>query len=321
MKQDGQQTEPGVLTRLAQLLGTNLRNHRLTVPEKFGRGYCQGFVFNEHIRMLILNYELKEDVVVENPDINDAARTILFKFQNVFPDATALSPASAIKKTPSVLIATTSLNTEVFIPVHTHTATINVEIDAVYLSGLFDRSVKSSLLQGLFANTQPLLFEQMVYPSLQKILDEILACPVKEMFKLFFLRVKAEELVCRLLAELEKREERPLYALNNRDVQVVYQVRDNVLSRLDQPPSIPALALGAGMSPTKLKRLFSQVFGNSLFNYYQSFRMQEAARLLREDQLSVSAAGYRLGFTNMSHFSKIFAAHMGMKPKQYSRSA
>jgi AraC-like DNA-binding protein len=74
------------------------------------------------------------------------------------------------------------------------------------------------------------------------------------------------------------------------------------------------------MSPSKLKRLFKQIFGNSIFSYYQAFRMKEAARLLKEEKLSVSDVGYQLGFTNLSHFSRVFKEHIGMKPKQYSRS-
>ncbi|MGY4386593.1 AraC-like DNA-binding protein [Pedobacter sp. UYP24] len=37
-----------------------------------------------------------------------------------------------------------------------------------------------------------------------------------------------------------------------------------------------------------------------------------------EKRLSVSDVGYRLGFTNLSHFTKVFENHIGMKPKQYS---
>jgi AraC-like DNA-binding protein len=47
--------------------------------------------------------------------------------------------------------------------------------------------------------------------------------------------------------------------------------------------------------------------------------MKEAARLLKEEKLSVSDVGYELGFTNLSHFSRVFNEHIGMKPKQYSR--
>ena len=313
-------TEPPVLKKLAHLLGTVLTNHRLDIPENLGQGYCTGFVFNEHIRMLILNYELYEDIVIENPDINANARTILFKFQNIFPETEELPIGNHLKALPSVLIATRSLNTEVVIPIHTNTATINIEVDANYLNGLFDLPKKSPVLQGLLQNTQPLFFEQMIYPSLQKIVDEIVSALFNETFKLFFLRVKAEELVCRLLMELEKRDEKQLYALNNYDIQILYKVKLQMLKHLENPPLIKELAFSASMSPTKLKRLFKQIFGNSIFNYYQEFRMKEAASLLKEEKLTVSEVGYKLGFTNLSHFSRVFKNHIGKNPKQYSRS-
>lgn len=320
MEKDKQQTEPNVLKTFAGLLGTSLKNWRLEIPEKFGRGYCSGFVFNEHIRMLILNYELHENLVVENPDVNVVAKMVLFKFRNIFPETATLPTGTQTKGLPSVLIATRSLDTEIVIPIHTNTATINIEVDASYLNGLFDFSQKSPVLQSLLHNTQPLLFEQMISPALQKIVDEIVAEPIADVFKLFFLRVKAEELVCRLLMELEKRDTKQLYALNSQDIQTLYKVKAQVLEHPETPPVIKELAVSAGMSPTKLKRLFRQIFGNSIFSYYQEFRMKEAALLLKEEKLSVAAVGYRLGFTNLSHFSKVFAAHTGMKPKQYSRT-
>ena len=147
------QTEPNVLKRLAHLLGTEVENKRLEIPEKFGKGYCAGFVFNEHIRMLILNYKLNENIVVENPDINASKKMILFKFQNVIPKTETLSTGMQLKAIPSVLIATRRMNTEIFIPIHTNTETINIEVDADYLNGLFDG---------------PCLFK--VYITLQKLI-------------------------------------------------------------------------------------------------------------------------------------------------------
>lgn len=308
---------PNVLKKLAHLLGTELKNRRLEIPAKFGRGYCAGYVFNEHIRMLVLDYELKKELVIENPDIHVSGRMILFKFQNIFPET---GPAGKQgRAVPSVLIGTSRMNTDVLIPVDTRTAAINIEVDANYLNGLFSSSEKSPVLQSLLQNSQPLLFEQMIYPALQKIVDEIVAGPVDEIFELFFLRVKAEELICRLLMELEKRGDKHLYDLNSHDIQAIYKVKEQLLEHLDTPPVITKLAVGAAMSPTKMQRLFRQIFGDSIFSYYQGFRMREAARLLKEEKLSVSEVGYRLGFTNLSHFTRVFAAHTGMKPKQYSR--
>jgi len=308
------QATPNVLIRFAHLLGTDIKNGRLEIPEKFGKGYCCGFVLNENIRMIISNYELNEEIFVINPDTDRTKRMIFFKFQNIFPKT-----STPLEVMPSVLIATSRVNTDDVISIHTNTATINIEVDADYLNGLFDLSEKSQVLKSLLQNTQPLLFEQMIFPSLQNIVDEIVTESIGRTFELFFMRIKAEELICRLLMELEKRDEKHLYALNSHDLQTIYKLRERILEHPETPPVIKELVLYANMSPTKLKRLFKQIFGDSIFNYYQKFRMKEAARLLKEDKLSVSDVGYRLGFTNLSHFSRVFNEHIGMKPKQYSR--
>ncbi|SHG91292.1 helix-turn-helix domain-containing protein [Chryseobacterium vrystaatense] len=309
-------TIPDVLKKLASLLGTEIKQRKLEIPSQFGKGYCTGFIFNDHIRMLISNYELNEDIIIENPDRNTAKRMLFFKFQNIFPDT--LSGKKMTREVPSVLIATSRINTDDVISIHSNKSTINIEVDADYLKGLFLLSDQSPVLKSLLQNSQPYLFEQMIYPSLQETVEEIVSQPSDEIFELFFMRIKAEELICRLLMELEKRDEKRLYALNSHDIQTIYKVKDQILQHLDVPPVIGELASQAGMSPTKLKRLFRQIFGDSIFSYYQGFRMKEAALLLQAKKYSVSEVGYRLGFTNLSHFSKLFKEHMGMKPKQYA---
>lgn len=301
-------TVPKIIKLFSSLLGVEVENRKLEIPARFGRGYCRGFVFNEHIRMIISNYELYEDLVIENPDIDATRKMIFFKFQNVFSK-------SGI---PSVMIGSSRLNTDDVISIHSNTATINIEIDAHYLNSLFYSYEKSPILKGLLQNVRPYLFEQVLYSSLQEIVNDIILENTEEVFELFFLRVKAEELICRLLMELDKRDEKQLYALNVHDIEIIYKIRTLIIEDLGKPPIIIELSVLAGMSPTKLKRLFSQIFGNSIFSYYQDLRMKEAAILLKENKYSVSEVGYRLGFTNLGHFSRIFKQHIGMSPKKYS---
>jgi len=72
------------------------------------------------------------------------------------------------------------------------------------------------------------------------------------------------------------------------------------------------------MSEPKLRKLFKQTFGKGVFEYYQTARMQEATKLLKERRMTVSEVGYQLGFTNLSHFSRVFEQYTGMKPKKFS---
>ena len=136
----------------------------------------------------------------------------------------------------------------------------------------------------------------------------------------FFYRIKAEELICRLLMELGKREEKEVCSLNIKDIQMIYRVKEHMLQQLDNSQTIENLAEFADMSPSKLKRLFKQIFGSGVFSYYQEFRIKEAARLLKEEKLSVSDVGYQLGFSNLSHFSRILKKQIGINPKKYSQS-
>ena len=306
------QSTPKILIELAERLGKKVVNGRVDIPESFGKGYCSGCVFNEEIRILIFNYELKQDLELENPDVNLPGKMILFKFQNILK--TQINNLNS-----SVLIATSRINSDEIISIQ-NAVSINIEVDSKYLEELFGLSKKSPILQSLFQNSQPLLFEQLIFPALQKILDEIIFEPVDDNFGWIFRKIKAEELVCRLLMELEKREEKQLYPLNVKDIQTLYTIKEEILNHLETPPAINDLATQANMGPTKLKNLFKQIFGDSIFSYYQGFRMKEAARLLKEEKFSVSEVGYRLGFSNMSHFSRVFEVHIGMKPKKYSRS-
>ncbi|WP_217902207.1 AraC family transcriptional regulator [Siphonobacter sp. BAB-5385] len=249
-------TVPKILPLLAERLGTVVQNRTVLIPETFGGGTCSGYVFNEHLRLLILNYDLREDLIVKSPEVMPPGKMILFKFQNVIPETQGANR-------PSVLIATSHMQTDGVVPIHSHRSTLNIEIDAQYLKSLLDTSDLPPVLQSLLENTQPLLFEEMIFPSLQAIVDAIVSETVEETFKLFFLRVKVEELICRLLMVLKKRDQTPLYALNPQDIKSLYTLRDQMLARLETPPVIDELARQAHMSSSKFKRLFRQIFGDS----------------------------------------------------------
>ncbi len=136
----------------------------------------------------------------------------------------------------------------------------------------------------------------------------------------FYLTIKGQELVYQFMSELLKRETKAVYPLRDDDGKTLFVVRDQLVQDLSRAPNMPHLASVAGMSESKLRRLFRQVFGMSPYDYYQTVRMHEAARLLREAKLSVSEAGYQLGFENLSHFTRVFKQHLSQKPKQYAKS-
>jgi AraC-like DNA-binding protein len=148
--------------------------------------------------------------------------------------------------------------------------------------------------------------------------SEMLHQPVPESLASQYYKLKCEELLCYTFALLMQREAVPLSKMLLADIKAIYALKLRLQTRPEEAPDIAALAKEAGMSEPKMRKLFKQTFGKGVFEYYQAGRMQRAAQLLREKRLTVSEVGYQLGFSNLSHFSRVFEQHMGLKPKKYS---
>jgi AraC-like DNA-binding protein len=58
----------------------------------------------------------------------------------------------------------------------------------------------------------------------------------------------------------------------------------------------------------------------STANFIKQVRLQQAARLLKEDEkLNVSEVAYAVGYANLSHFSTAFHDMYGVSPTEYVR--
>ena len=55
------------------------------------------------------------------------------------------------------------------------------------------------------------------------------------------------------------------------------------------------------------------------YRYLISLRIQRAAQLLRESDLTVTQILHRVGFHSPSHFTTTFRRHMGLSPTDYRR--
>ncbi|WP_448606856.1 helix-turn-helix transcriptional regulator [Paenimyroides ceti] len=303
----------GILAAFAEQVGGNVINGRVDVPEKFGTGFMQGYSFDERLRMMIVRYELHRDFAVSRK--NQPANMLLFNFQHII---TSSQTQTGTKLQPSVQITTQGLNAELFVPKNTIQNSISLSIDAEYLRELIGVRIDHPLINSILDNKQPLLFEEFISVPLLKVVEDIVSSKVPALLQDFYYKLKSQELICQLLISLVRRDEKKVYGFNTADIKMLYKVKDRLLQNIEKAPTIAELSNFSGMSETKLKRLFHQVFGKSIFQYFQNSRMQEAARLLKKG-LSVSEVGYQLGFSNLGHFTKVFEQVIGVKPKRYSK--
>ena len=86
----------------------------------------------------------------------------------------------------------------------------------------------------------------------------------------------------------------------------------------DSSLSVSVIADELAMNADYLGAVFKQVKGITLGKYIVQARMNRAALLIREGNMSNTAIAEQLGYENYSYFSASFKKHFGVSPAQYA---
>ena len=129
------------------------------------------------------------------------------------------------------------------------------------------------------------------------------------------------------LVALSERPARPLASARSRG-----QLSASVAHRLDkvcgylsthfsEPIQQKQVADLAGMHPAAFSRFFKRATGRTMSQHVTALRLDHAARLLAETDLSVLEVAAESGFENLSYFHRLFRQSHGHSPRRYRLQA
>jgi AraC family transcriptional regulator len=101
---------------------------------------------------------------------------------------------------------------------------------------------------------------------------------------------------------------------NEADREKIIKAREILLQHICDPITIKSLSRKVAINECYLKKGFKEIFGTTIFDFYQSQRMEHAKYLLYDKGLSVTEVSLMLGYSSISHFSTAFKKHTGIKP-------
>jgi AraC-like DNA-binding protein len=104
------------------------------------------------------------------------------------------------------------------------------------------------------------------------------------------------------------------FLANEADREKIIKAREILLQHIGEPLTIKALSRKVAINECYLKKGFKEIFGTTIFDFYQGQRMEHARYLLYEKGLSVTDVSVMLGYSSISHFSTAFKKHTGLKP-------
>ncbi|NBD33521.1 MAG: helix-turn-helix domain-containing protein [Cyanobacteria bacterium] len=141
-----------------------------------------------------------------------------------------------------------------------------------------------------------------ITPMMETIIQQIWQHPYQGAIAQMYLEAKVLELISLQLFQLLE----------------VYQAQAILQNCYCNPPSMLELAQKTGLDRIKLQQGFRQVFQFTPFQYLQNYRLDLAKCLLeKEVNLTVSNVAHRIGYSNVSYFSRAFKRRFGVTPGQY----
>lgn len=100
----------------------------------------------------------------------------------------------------------------------------------------------------------------------------------------------------------------------------IRRMLDYIHMHYASPITVSDLSAAASICERECQRCFQKFLRQSPMDYVQQYRIQMAGKLLMETQDSVLDVGLATGFSNPSHFCKVFRTHMHCSPAEFRKA-
>jgi AraC-like DNA-binding protein len=98
------------------------------------------------------------------------------------------------------------------------------------------------------------------------------------------------------------------------------ELKEIIQDHIDTNLNLKELSKNVDIHPAYLSREFSKYFDNLSFgDYIRKLRIEKAIELLNKSGYSLTEIAYLTGFSDQSHFTRIFKLHTGKNPSAYRK--
>ncbi len=161
--------------------------------------------------------------------------------------------------------------------------------------------------------------EKLSYEDLDYQLEESLRLALASMDNKLICHKHCLDFIIKLTSKLKRRKSEVAKSnMHISDVRSLFKAAAGLRNPLTQDvPSIEALASMAGMSATKFKLLFKQLFGSSPIQYHHKIRMEYAKDELLTKSKTPTELSYEFGYSHPSNFTTAFKKYFNELPSTY----
>ena len=112
-----------------------------------------------------------------------------------------------------------------------------------------------------------------------------------------------------------------LNSVKSESAQLVADIEQVLFSADAEMTSVEDVAKALGVSASHLRATFRGHFNITLGSFIRHFRLNQAADMLANSQMSLTSIAASIGFSSPSTFTRFFRNSLGMTPKDYRNNA
>ena len=150
--------------------------------------------------------------------------------------------------------------------------------------------------------------------KIEHIFSELYRVP--EGIQMAYFKLKIQELLL-FLCMVDVRSENQRAQYMPPQVEVVKKIHKKLTANLKERPTIEELSKEYLINTSTLKETFKGIYGMPIATYMKTYRIKQAAVLLRQTQDTVADIAQQVGYINQSKFATAFREIMKISPTEY----
>jgi AraC-like DNA-binding protein len=295
----------------------------INIPPAAGSGYLKALQLFDELNILLVDAVFNEAMIYKRP--SSETRHYVLHFDDVYISGTAkiMIDDEQLQKTNThhrlVRLTSNIFSFTEELPPGMHIKSIKVLFDEEWLKKYLGLSGDASVLRKyLSLKTESFDIEPMD-DGYEKLMEEILSVPPNDPFQNIYLQNRVALLLERFFTRIHSKADLVggVFKLTEDEIQKLIKVEQSLIKDFSEaPPTIEAFSKMVSMSSTKLKRSFKEIYGNSIYSYYQNLRMQRARELLLTGEYNIKQAAEAVGYINTANFIAAFKKQYHILPAQ-----
>jgi AraC-like DNA-binding protein len=301
-----------LIKSLASKFGIALEQDTLKVPPYLGKGFVQAIRLPNGLSVAIGDVAMDADVTIHRKRKEPAFYVLSFEEvfiktkleQVVGGDSTHFKPPIySAASLHSTLFDNTIIASRGCI-----VRSVKIIFDARWLARYFGIDKEDELLRKYIALKAKKLTLEPLDTDYKKYINDILRTDVNDPVYFTIIENRIMLLMERFLNRImEKMQATDSVKVPAADIYKMMEVEAELTrDDLATAPTVEELSVKYDMSPTRLKKLFRDIYGYPLYEYFQRQRMGKARALLLSGEYSVKEVGYETGYKSLSNFAKAF---------------